>query len=155
MATFKNPANERPGLSVLAQGLLAYDRFEFDLSKPYAVGAGADESIIVIGYVPVDCVLVPQLTKLTIPQLDSNGAPTGDYYVGTLADTDALKGTAAAETATVLFGEDFLAPTAPVGSQAEATAIVIHVHNVIATLATTGKIVFEPVFRAWNPAIDG
>lgn len=155
MATHKNPKNAQHVLSVLAQGLLAFDRFEFSLAASYASGAGADESILVIGIVPPDCVLVPHLSRLSLPVLDTNGAPTGDYEVGTLADTDALLLTRQAETAAaVTFGEDWLVPASPIGAKDVATEIVIRVSNAIATLGT-GTIVFEPVFRAWNPLIDG
>lgn len=155
MATFKNPLNEQHELSVYAQGALALDRFTFDLAAAYASGAVTDESLIVVGYVPVDCKLVEQLSRLYLPQLDSNVSPTGDYEVGTLADTDALLASRAAETAAaVTFGEDWIRQTTSIGSQTERTAIVIRVSNVIATLGT-GVIVFEPVFRAWNPIIDG
>jgi len=61
MATHKNPANENRGLSLLAQGIIGFDRYTFDLEASYATGADADESIIVIGYVPADCVLIPHL----------------------------------------------------------------------------------------------
>ena len=153
MATFKNPQDTNRGLSVLAQGLLVFDRFVFKLSAAYAAGAAADESDIQIGEVPVDCVLVPHLSRLSVPVLDSNGSPTGDYSIGTLAAPALLKAAAAAETAAVLFGEDWNVPAGPVGSPSAPTPIVLHVTNVIATLGT-GDIVFEPVFRAWNPAID-
>lgn len=155
MATHKNPENAQHELSVLAQGLLAFDRFEFSLAASYASGAGADESILVIGVVPPDCVLVPHLSRLSLPVLDTNGAPTGDYEVGTLADTDALLATRAAETAAaVTFGEDWLVPTSPIGAPGVSTDIVIRVSNAIATLGT-GTIVLDAVFRAWNPIIDG
>lgn len=155
MATFRNPVNDQHSLSVLAQGILAYDRFTFDLSASYAVGAGADESLLVIGHVPVDCKLVEHLSRLYLPVLDSNGAPTGDYEVGTIADTDALLATRAAETAAaVTFGEDWIRQTTPIGSQEDKTDIVIRVSNAIATLGT-GTIIFEPCFRAWNPITDG
>lgn len=156
MATLKNPANEQHELSVLAQGLLATDRFEFDLEAAYADGADEDEAILVLGYVPVDCKLVEQLTRIYVPKMDTNsGAPTGDYEIGTTDNTDALLASTAAETAdTTLFGEDLLRQTTAIGSQTAKTAIVMRISNAIATLGT-GKIVFEPVFRAWNPFVDG
>lgn len=90
-----------------------------------------------------------------MPQLDTNVSPTGDYEIGTLTDTDALIASKAAETAAgTLFGEDWIRQTTSIGSQTERTAIVLRVSNTIATLGT-GVIVFEPVFRAWNPFVDG
>ena len=154
MATLKNPANTGRDLSLLAQGVVGYDKYTFSLAASYASGAATDETLILIGYVPADCVLIPHLTRLDIPQLDSNGAPTGDYEVGTAADPDALKASAAAETAVVLFGEDFRQDTGPIGSKTEATPIYIRVSNVIATLGT-GTITFEPAYRAWRQLLDG
>lgn len=155
MATFKNPLNDQHELSLFQQGTLGMEPFVFDLSASYATGAATDESIIVIGYVPADCKLVEHLSRLYLPVLDSNGAPTGDYEVGTLADTDALLASRAAESAaSVIFGEDWIRQTTSIGSKTEKTAIVIRVSNVIATLGT-GTIVFEPVVRAWNSMLDG
>lgn len=154
MATHKNPADENRGLSVLAQGVLAYDRYTFDLEATYAIGADANESILILGYVPTDCVLVEHLSRLFVPQIDSDGVPTGDWEVGTLSDTDALISSTAAETTdTVFFGEDFTRQTTPIGSETEPVAIVMRMSSAIATLGT-GVIVFEPCFRARNPIID-
>lgn len=153
MATFKNPANKNRDLSVLQQGVVAYDHFEFDLSASYASGAATDESLIEIGFIPADCVLIPHLTRIDIPQLDAHGTPTGDYEVGTAADPDALKAAAAAETAVVLFGEDLRQDTGPIGSATDVTPIYIRVSNVIATLGS-GVIVFEPAFRARRGVLD-
>lgn len=154
MATFKNPANTGRDLSLLAQGVLGYDKYSFALNGSYASGAGADESLIVIGYVPADCVLIPHLSRISLPVFDSDGSPTGDVEIGTVADTDALKASFAAETAAaVLTAEDLLYPAAVVGSKTVPTAIVIRVVNVIATLGT-GTIVFEPVYRAWRDDLD-
>jgi hypothetical protein len=155
MATLKNPAHYSNQFSVLAQGLLAFNRFTFDLTASYAAGAATDETLIVIGYIPVDCVMVPHLSRLAMPQMDSHGSPTGDWEVGIASNTDALLGTTAAETAAaVTFGEDWLRPAEVIGSRTEETPILVRVSNVIATLGT-GSIVFEPCFRAWNPLIDG
>lgn len=155
MATFKNPANTiRAPLSVFQQGQVTVERWTFSLAGSYAAGAGADESIIVLGYVPADCVLIPHLCRFDIPQLDAHVSPTGDYYLGTEADTDALKGTAAAETAVVLSGEDLLVPATQIGSKTEAVAIVVHVHNVIATLGT-GTFTVDLAYRPWNTTTDG
>jgi len=74
--------------------------------------------------------------------------------VGTIADPNALLASIASETAaTTYFGEDWLVPTAPVGSKTEPTAIIIRVSSVIETLGT-GVIVFEPAYRAWRDDLD-
>jgi hypothetical protein len=153
MATFFNPANRaRSGLSIFAAGLMAIDKFTFSLAASYATGAATDESLIEIGIVPAGQVLVPQLSLLDIPVLDSNGAPTGDYEIGTAAVPAALKASAAAETAVVLFGEDWLRPV--IGSETEDTPILIRVVNVIATLGS-GTITFQPVFENCRRGVHG
>lgn len=155
MATFKNPANENRDVSLLAAGVIGWDRYEFNLAASYATGCGADESLIVIGYVPADCVLIPHLSRLYIPQLDAHVSPTGDHEVGILTNTDALLASIASETAaTTYFGEDFLVPAEVIGSATAPTPIVIRVVNVIATLGT-GTIRFEPAYRARRSVIDG
>lgn len=153
MATFKNPENAKRVPSVFQQHTLCIVPYEFDLSASYASGAEAAESLIEVGIVPPDCVLVPEHCLLDIPQLDTNGVPTGDYEIGTEADTDALKASAAAETAAVLFGEDWNRPTTAVGGYPSATSIVIRVVNAIATLGT-GTIRMNLAFRAARAGID-
>jgi hypothetical protein len=155
MATHKNPANANRDLSVLAQGQLGFDRFTFDLEASYAAGCEAADSLIEVGFVPPDCKLVEHLSRIYIPELDTNGSATGDHSLGTAASAAALLASTDSSTAsTVYFGEDLLRQTASIGAHAEPTPIYIKVINIIATLGT-GVIVFEPVFRAWNPAIDG
>jgi hypothetical protein len=132
MATFFNPANRaRSGLSIFAAGLMAIDKFTFSLAASYATGAATDESLIEIGIVPAGQVLVPQLSLLDIPVLDSNGAPTGDYEIGTAAVPAALK-----------------------ASETEDTPILIRVVNVIATLGS-GTITFQPVFENFRRGVHG
>lgn len=155
MATLKNPANTGRAQSVFAAGVVGYQRYSFSLAASYATGAATDETLLLIGYVPADCKMIRHLSRLEVPQLDSNGAPTGDFEIGTAADPDALLASAAAETAVVVFGEDWRtdAATASIGSQTEDTPIYLRVSNVIATLGT-GTIVFDVAYRAWNSQID-
>lgn len=156
MATKKNPANEGVAGSVFAAHLVGLQRFVFDLSAGYASGANADETLILIGYVPADCVMVRHLSRLQMPQMDTNGAPTGDHEVGTADDPDALLASIASETAaTVYSGEDFRtdSATAVIGSQTEDTPIYVRLSNAIATLST-GTIVFDLAYRAFNSRTD-
>lgn len=153
MAILKNPGNEQHELSVLAQGLLATDRFTFDLAKPYAAGATTADTRIVIGYVPTDCVLVPYLSKVSIPQLDTNGSATAKVKLGTLDDDDALLAETGAGAAVVKFGHELIQAKG-IGSQAQPTAIVLTVSAAAATAAATGVIQADLVFRAFNPLTD-
>lgn len=156
MATKINPAHVGLAGAVFAQHVVGVPRFKFDLSASYASGAATDETLILLGYVPADCVMVRHLSRFEIPQLDSNGAPTGDFEIGTAADPDALVASAAAETAVVYFGEDIRTDTATgvIGSKTEDTPIYLRVVNAIATLGT-GTIVSDIAFRAWNTDVDG
>lgn len=153
MAILTNPGNEQHELSVLAQGLLATDRFTFDLSKPYAAGATAANTQIVIGHVPTDCVLVPHLSTVSIPALDTDGDATAKVKLGTFDDDAALLGETAAGAPVVKFGHELIQAEG-IGSQVRPTAIVLTVSAAAAAAATTGVIQADLVFRAFNPMID-
>lgn len=157
MATFSNPANDGRELNVPDAGTVSFDRFTFNLAASYASGYIADESLLLIGYVPAACAMVRHLSRLEVPQLDDDGAPTGDFEVGTAADPDALTASAAAETAVVFFGEDWKtdAATGVIGSATERTPIYLRVSNVIASAAATGVITFDLAFRSYRSAIGG
>lgn len=157
MSDFSNP---NLGKSILpntpAIGTLAFNQFVFD----YAVASYRPSAIVVndriqIGTIPAGQVLVPHLSYLAIPQLET-GTPASDYTIGTDAVPAALKGTAASETAVTLSGEDFLDPAAPVGHPTEDTPVYIKfITGNLAGIPTTGKIVFRPVTRAWRNDLDG
>lgn len=154
MATFKNPANDRPGLSVLAQGVVAHEKFEFDLAAGYADGHSALNSEIVLGYVPADCKLIPHLCRITFPKMD--GADTARIKIGYTDGAEdglvaQLSGLNAASKDVV--GGTFKA-SADVGSTKEPVAIIAKMSTAAATAQTTGKIVVELAYRAFNPFTD-
>lgn len=140
-----------------AAGVPTLNPFVFDFAASYAPATftSVTSDRIQIGEVPAGEVLVPHLCRISIPQLDSNGAPTGDYSIGTADDPDALKGSAASETAVVLTGEDLLVQATPVGARDVPTPIYIHALAAHATVAVTGKVKFDQVTRPYDVTIDG
>lgn len=129
--------------------------FEFDFTNTtYRPATVAALDLIQIAIVPAGHTLLPQLCRFAIPAIDAGGAPTGDYSLGTLAVPAALHASAASETPQALFGEDILVPTAAIGSPTDDTPIYIKAINASQTAPTTGKIVSELAYRAWDSALD-
>lgn len=154
MATSKNPAVDNSKATPCDAGGIRFNRDVFDLAGSYAPAAVASGDLIQIGVIPAGNKLVPHLSRIAVPQLDSNGAPTGDYSIGSAADPDALKASAPAETAVVLSGEDFTAVTSELGALAEDVPVYITAVNGFATLAAAGKVVADLVIRPFNSRID-
>ena len=154
MTTHTNPKQSEAPIANTAGVLLIWP-FVFDLAdasiRPAAI---AQNDLIQIGEIPAGHTLVPVLSRFAIPQIDSNVSPTGDYSIGTAASAAALKGSAASETAAALFGEDILIPATAIGSPTDPTPIYIKAINASATVPSTGKIVAELVYRAWDSALD-
>jgi hypothetical protein len=135
---------------------LTQNEFVFDFTKSYAPSTftNASSDRIQIGEVPAGEVLVPHLCRASIPALDVHGSPTGDYSIGVDGSAAVLKGSAASETAVVLFGEDWLVPATPIGSPDEPTPIYITAVAAHATVNSTGQIVFQQVTRPWDHNLD-
>lgn len=155
MANTYNPAVKQGVAVPDSAGDLKLNRFIYDFAQTsYADADINDLDTIVIGVVPAGCKLVPHLSRIVIPQLDTNGAPTGDYQIGTVTDPDALKGSAAAETAVILSGEDFTVLTSELGAKASDVEVVISAIGNVATTTTTGKIIAELVVRPYDSRLD-
>jgi len=157
MATARNPGVSKNVRTSEDAGQLTLNHFEFDLAASYRPTsfAATTSDRIQIGEVPAGEVLVPHLCRIAVPVLDTHNSPTGDYSIGTADDADALKGTAASETAVVLSGEDLLVQPDGVGSRDQPTPIYLHALGAHATLAATGKVVFDQVSRPFDATIDG
>lgn len=157
MTISRNPGVSKNVRTSEAAGQLSLNHFEFDFAAPYAPATftNSTSDAIQIAEIPAGEVLVPHLCRISIPQLDTDGSPTGDYSIGTEDDPDALKGTAASETAVVLTGEDILVQATPVGSRDQPTPIYVHARGAHATVATTGKVVVDLVTRPYDATIDG
>lgn len=155
MTTHTNPKMAVPPIANTAFTPIFFP-FTFDFADPIQKPAAiAANDLILIGTIPAGHVMLYQLSRFAIPQLDSAGSPTGDYSIGTEAVPAALKGSAASETAVALFGEDILIPAAVIGSPTDDTPIYIKAIAASATVPSTGKIVAELAYRAWDSSIDG
>ena len=159
MATYANPFPSKQGPIPSAVGVLVHDRQVFDLAatagyRPAA--APAINDLIQIFEVPAGCALVPHLSRIAIPVIDSNGTPTGQASIGTAAVPAALRATGTVGTAVqVQSGEDLLEPAAVIGHPDLPTPVYLKFTAAVATLATTGKVVFDGVIRAYRSDIDG
>lgn len=154
MADFANPNINDVLPNVPDTGTIAFNRFIYDQAADYHSDDINVGDRIQIGVVPAGQVLVPHLSRLSLPALEG-ASPASDYTIGTDADPDALKGSAASETAVVLFGEDWLAPAASVGHPSQDTPIYItFITADQVNEAVTGQIVFEPALRAWRDDLD-
>lgn len=155
MATSKNPAVDQGQAVPASAGVVVVNRSVFDFSDTsYAPASIASADLIQIGVVPAGCKLIPHLCRISVPTLDSNGSPTGDYTLGSSVDPDALKGSAAAETAVVLSGEDFTATTSELGAKAADVKVYLKAVAAVATAAVTGSIIADLAIRAYDSQVD-
>lgn len=153
MSTFRNPAVLQGKAIPLQAGEAVVNRDVFDFAntsyRPSAVVSG---DLIQIGVVPAGCKLVPHLSQIQIPAIDTSGTPTGQASIGTTNDTDALKAAGAVNAAQRLFGEDLL--PADAGAQYVDVPIFLAFTANVATLAATGKIVADLAIRAFDDRVD-
>lgn len=150
------PNTQAAAATATEAGGLTFNKFFYDFADKAYAGNLAANDMLCIGVVPAGNVLVPQLSRIDMLQIDTGGAPTGDYSIGTETTADALKASTASETAAAtLFGEDFALATAEVGSKTVDTPIYVKAINASQTTPTTGKIVAHLVTRPWDSAIDG
>lgn len=148
-------------------GGLRLNVFSLDLANPQVIDAATPQNgpakltapaandLLQIGVVPAGEVLVPQLCNLRVPIVDTNGSPTGSFQLGTLATANALLGTTLVNAASSQFGEDFTLTTGPIGADNADTPIYMKWIAIVATLAVTGKIVFEQITRPFQTPYDG
>ena len=154
MATYTNTGitNLRTGEDA---GQLTLNNQVFDFAKDGpATFTSVTTDKIHFATIPAGEVLVQHLSSISLPAIDTHGTPTGDYSIGTADDEDALKGTAASETAVVLTGEDILV-SGVIGSPNAPVLLYIHALAAHATVSTTGKIVSNLVTRPYDATIDG
>lgn len=144
------------GVSPLAAGAVYVDPQKTLNAKLQELTGGviANGDQVQIGVVPAGMVLVPHLSLFQAPILDSNGAPTLTYKVGTDAVPDAVAAQKSGSTAQTLAGKDFTL-TGVVGDPENDTPIYLTATAAAATLAAVGDIVFTPALRAWDTEVDG
>lgn len=135
-------------------GQLTYNRFVFDLANAaYRPAVVAIADGIVVGVVPAGELLLPWLSRLDIPQIDTTA--NGQASLGTIAVPAALKAAGVVNAAQLMTGEDFLTPAAVIGSRTVDTLIVLRFTVGVTTLAASGKIIGQFVTRPWDVATDG
>lgn len=155
MATFKNPAVLQGKPVPTQANQIAPVREVFDLANPaYRPAAVANGDRIQIGVIPAGCKLIPHLTCIRLPQIDSNGTPTGQAQIGTANDPDALRAAGAVNAAQTLSGEDFTLATADLGAKFEDVPVYLAFTANVATLAASGKIVVDLALRPYDSAVD-
>lgn len=143
----------KAAVTPFASGALYLDIQSTNLSNATYWPAGlAIGDTVQIGVIPAGMVLVPQLSSLVLPKLDSNASPTGRVSIGTANQAAALLASTAVGTAASLFGAQLL--QASIGSPDTDIPVLLTVTAAFATEVATGKIAFEPVLRAWRDDVD-
>lgn len=141
-------------ITAFAVGAVYIDRQTTNLADPTqwpAAPASGDQ--IQIGVIPAGHVLVPHLSLIRVPELDSNASATGKFKLGTDAANTAVAVEQNAGGDIVLSGED-LVLTGTVGSQTDDTPIYLTLSAALATKVTTGKIVADLAIRSYRQDID-
>jgi hypothetical protein len=153
MSTYDNP---KLGSRITpdANGALYIDRQITDLSDTAQVPASLDNGDLVqIGVVPAGTKLVPRLSTLQVPKLDTNGAATGKFKIGTSSTADALVAETSAGSSVSDLQTNF--KDVEIGSATDDTKIYLTLSAALATQATSGKIKFDLALRAWDSVVDG
>src|SRR5574337_1116439 len=91
--------------------------------------------------------------QIQIPEVDSAGAPTGKYKLGTAGTIAAIAAEQNGSAAVSLFGEE-LVLTGVVGSPTDDTPIYLTASAAVATISATGTLVADLVLRAWRDDTD-
>lgn len=149
--TIRNNAKLVAGVTPDANGDLLTDRQITDLADRSFIPAGlASGDNIQIGVVPAGCVLVQQLSCIQVPVLDTSGAPTVKYKIGSTAVAAALAAekTPGAAVSQVKPSDFVIGPV--FGSPTDDTPIYLNLSAAIATQATSGLIVADLVLRNWT-----
>lgn len=155
MTTFNN-SKLRARATPAEAGALYVDRQITDLANADqfpTVPASGDS--IQIGVVPAGCKLVPQLCTIQVPILDSNGAPTVKYKIGSVATAAALAAEKTPGAAvSVVATTDFIVAAAGFGSPTDDVPIYLNLSAARATATTIGKILADLALRAWDSELD-
>lgn len=149
MTVYAN-ARLRPRITPMASGAVYIDRQKTDLSTAPALSNGDS---LQIGIVPAGCKLLPRKCSLWLPQLDTNGAATGKYKIGTALTTDSLVAESSASAAVDDEQPNF--KDIEIGSPDVDTPLYITLSAALATQANAGFIVFDVAMRAYDSGVDG
>lgn len=158
--TIYNNSKLRSKFTPDASADLGLDRQITNLDDPSLLsGVPASGDSIQIGVVPAGCKLVPQLCTLQVPVLDTNGASTVKYKIGSVATPAALAAevTPGNNAASIVPASSFIVTAAGFGSATDDTPIYLNLSAAIATqpaAGARGNIVFDVAMRAWDSVID-
>jgi hypothetical protein len=163
MPTYSNPSLATLTPIPSTVGPAIHDRRVFDLAAAagYRPPSLVNTDDIVLFTVPAGCVLIPHLTRIAFPVIDSNGTPTGQASIGHVVQDAAavpasLRAAQSVGTAVrVDSGEDFLQPNVPIGHPTLPTNVILRLTANVATLAASGQIVSDYFVRAYRSDIDG
>lgn len=156
MATYKAISADATPLPVPREAgavSIVNSKFDFSIAAQRPATLVSTDKVQ-IGVVPAGCVMVQHLSRIVTPAFDTNGAPTGDFSIGTADAPTALKAAGAAETPLVLTGEDLLASTV-IGARDVDTPIYAVFTANVATVTTTGVIVANLAIRPFDGGFDG
>ena len=149
---YANPAVVRNLRTTDDASDLTVNIFNFDLAdSAYKPASIANGDQIQIGTLPGGEALVPHLCRLDVPIIDSDGSATGSASIGTADTPAALKATTSVAAALLLTNEDFaLATAGTIGNANDDVPIYLTFTAAVATLATSGKITFVQISRAFR-----
>jgi hypothetical protein len=150
MTQYSNPKMV-PGITAEASGAIYLDRQVTQLGDPVAFPKALQVGDQVqVGVIPAGHVMVPYLSAINIPKLDTNAAATGTYSLGTEAKP-ALFGAginAGQVKQAVLTGTDVI------GDPEKDIPLYLTLTASLATQVAAGRIVFDVALRAWRSETD-
>jgi hypothetical protein len=151
----------RAGFTPEAAGAVYLDRQITNLNDPVEVPAGiANGDQLQIGVIPAGTTLIPELSTLHLAIFDTNVAPTATGTVGTaagpadIAAVQTLSGAVVNLRGSSLGFSALPGTTPPLGSPDTDIPIFITFTHALATQATSGQVVCDLAFRAFNPNLD-
>lgn len=161
MTQYLNP-HIRSGITPNEAGALYIDRQVTQLNDLAVIPAGTVFAIgdqLQIGVIPAGAVLLPELSTLNLPIVDTNGAPTAHGSIGTAASATQIAAAQALGAAVTLRGSSLALSAQPgaslgLGSPDTDTPIYLTFTALVATLAPTGQFVLDLALRAFNPDFD-
>ena len=150
MTQYNNPKMVA-GITAEASGAVYIDRQVTQLADPVSFPHGLQiGDQVQVGIIPAGHVMLPYLSVVNSPKIDTNAAATGTYNLGTDATPNLFGAAINAGQAkkAALTGLDV------VGDQEEDTPIYITVTAANATQVATGRIVLDIAMRAWRSETD-
>lgn len=159
MSTYNNPSMVA-GITPEAAGAIYVDRQVTDLANAAVVPAAlAVGDLLQIGVIPAGAVLVPELSTLRLPQIDTGGSGTGAASIGVAGSNAAIAAAQSVTAAKDIRGSGLSFSALPGASVAfgdpdDDTPIYLVLTGALVTQAKTGKVVCDFAFRAYVQNLD-